>query len=492
MVRANHPSVMPAEATKKPFKLIYESTSTLSRFHASTAFVRGVKGPIGSGKSVGCCVEIFIRAQQQHPSIDGIRRTRWAIVRNTGPELETTTIKTWLDWFPEEIFGRMNRKPPINHNVKIQDIELEVIFLALDRPDDVKKLLSLEVTGIFFNETRFIHKDHIDGGTGRVGRYPAKREKPDDVHPDNWPTWYGIIMDTNPPDDDHWWYKAAEEETPNGWAFWDQPSGLSADAENIENLPKGYYDRIVEGKDAEWVKVYVHGKYGSIQDGKPVYGASYRDDLHCSRTPLKAIPMVPLDIGLDFGNTPAAIITQVTPLGQRLFLEELVCEDVSIQDFAVLLKQLLDREYPGQDIKCFGDPSGAFKDQQQKTAFDLMRAKGIVVRPAPSNNIKMRTESVIHELNRMVNGQPAFLVDGKKCPTFRRGLNGGYKYKRMNVSGGDRYELTPDKNKFSHVHDSAQYVILATGGHRAITRGANKNLSAKTVMNRSTWSVWDT
>lgn len=478
-------------APAKAFKLNYQATPTLAKFHKSDAFVRGVKGPIGSGKSVGCCLEIFIRAQQQAASIDGIRRTRWAVVRNTGPELETTTIKTWLDWFPEEVFGRMNRKPPITHKVKIQDIELEIIFLALDRPDDVKKLLSLEVTGIFFNEARFIHKDHIDGGTGRVGRYPAKREKPDDVPADKWPTWYGIIMDTNPPDDDHWWYKGAEVNTPEGWEFFDQPSGIVPEAENLSNLPRDYYKRICAGKDSEWVKVFVEGKYGSIQDGKPVYGSSYRDDLHCSKTPLKPIPMVPLEIGLDFGNTPAALITQPTPLGQRLCLEELVCEDVSIQDFAVLLKQKLDREYPGHEIRCFGDPSGAFKDQQQKTSFDLMRAKGVIVRPAPSNNIKMRTECVINELNRMVNGLPALLIDGKKCPTLRRGFNGGYKYKRLNVSGGDRYEVTPDKNKFSHIHDAGQYVVLSTGGYRAITRGANKALAAKTVMNKSSWNVWN-
>src|SRR6056300_1226734 len=89
------------------FKLNYQASPTLADFHASNAFVRGVKGPIGSGKSVGCCLEIFIRAKQQHPSIDGKRRTRWAVVRNTGPELETTTIKTWLDWFPEAVFGKM-------------------------------------------------------------------------------------------------------------------------------------------------------------------------------------------------------------------------------------------------------------------------------------------------------------------------------------------------------------------------------------------------
>lgn len=95
-------------------------------------------------------------------------------------------------------------------------------------------------------------------------------------------------------------------------------------------------------------------------------------------------------------------------------------------------------------------------------------------------------------INRIVNGLPAILIDGRKCPTLKKGFNGGYKYKRMNVSGGDKYEPTPDKNRFSHIHDAAQYVMLSTGGYRAITRGANKQLSAKTIMNKSNWSVWQT
>jgi hypothetical protein len=472
------------------FKLNYQASPTLASFHASNAFVRGVKGPIGSGKSVGCCLEIFIRAKQQYPSIDGKRRTRWAVVRNTGPELETTTIKTWLDWFPEAVFGKMNRKPPITHRVAIEDIELEVIFLALDRPDDVKKLLSLEVTGIFFNEARFIHKDIVDAGTGRVGRYPARKEKPDEVPDDQWPTWYGIIMDTNPPDDDHWWYNGAEVDTPEGWEFWGQPSGLSPEAENIKHLPRGYYERIAAGKTKEWVNVFVHGKYGTIQDGKPVYGESYKDEVHCSTEGLKLIPMVPLDIGIDFGNTPAALITQSSPTGQRRCLEEIVTHDTSIQDFARILKETLAKDYPGLEVRCYGDPSGAFKDQHQKTAFDIMKSQGIVVRPAPSNQIKMRTEAVIYELNRMVNGQPAYIIDGKKCPTLRRGFNGGYRYRQLNVSGGGKFETTPEKNQFSHIHDGNQYVVLSTGSYRAITR-SNQKSTLKTVINKSNWSIWN-
>ena len=63
-------------------------------YHASDSFVRGLMGPVGSSKSSASCVEIFRRACEQKPS-NGVRRSRWAIIRNTYPELKSTTIKTW-------------------------------------------------------------------------------------------------------------------------------------------------------------------------------------------------------------------------------------------------------------------------------------------------------------------------------------------------------------------------------------------------------------
>ena len=115
-------------------------------------FFRGIRGPVGSGKSVGCCVEVFRRALAQEKNEQGIRKSRWAIIRNTNPQLRTTTIKTWLDWFPEDTWGRFQWSVPYTHHIQQGDIDLEVIFLALDRPEDVKKLLSLELTGVWVNE----------------------------------------------------------------------------------------------------------------------------------------------------------------------------------------------------------------------------------------------------------------------------------------------------------------------------------------------------
>src|SRR5690606_19111708 len=83
--------------------------------------------------------------------------------------------------------------------------EWEVWFVALDRPDDVRKLLSMELSDAWVNEAREIPKAIIDALTGRVGRFPSMK----DGGPDN----VQVIMDTNSMDSDHWWYVLAENDT---------------------------------------------------------------------------------------------------------------------------------------------------------------------------------------------------------------------------------------------------------------------------------------
>jgi hypothetical protein len=179
----------------------YEPSPTLFDFHMDDHFVKGVMGPFGSGKSVGMCFEIFLRCQAQLKQEDGKRRSRWAVVRNTKEQLKDTTLRTWLDWFPDGVMGRY-AVSEMTYYLQHGDIEAEILFRALDKPDDVKKLLSLELTGGFVNEAREVPWAIINGLTGRVGRYPRKA--------DGGSNWNGIIMDTNPPDEDHWWYKKFE------------------------------------------------------------------------------------------------------------------------------------------------------------------------------------------------------------------------------------------------------------------------------------------
>ncbi len=129
-----------SDVTLGGLELDFTQAPTTWEFLHDTSFFRGLLGPVGSGKSYGCAAEIFLKAVQQAPSpVDNVRYTRFVIVRNSYPELRTTTIKTWGTLFPEDVWGPMRWSPPITHHLKlpsrdgIPGVDCEVIFLALDQ-----------------------------------------------------------------------------------------------------------------------------------------------------------------------------------------------------------------------------------------------------------------------------------------------------------------------------------------------------------------------
>tara|TARA_E500000305_G_scaffold33701_3_gene25648 strand:- start:16599 stop:18128 length:1530 start_codon:yes stop_codon:yes gene_type:complete len=479
----------------------------IKKFLRDDQFVRGIRGPVGSGKSVACCVEIFRRACEQAPSTDGIRYTKWAVVRNTNPELRTTTIATWLQWFPEAEWGKFRWSPPYTHHIKRGDIDLEVIFLPLDTPEDVKKLLSLEVTGVWCNEARELPKSIIDGATSRVGRYPSKK---DGVGA----TWHGVILDTNAPETEHWWPIMSGETPlpdhitreqalmlvkPDNWKFYTQPAGMveirdgkgelcayemNNDCENFENLIPTYYENMIRGKTKSWIDVYVLNRLGTVEEGKPVY-QGFTEKTHVATEPLLPADGIPLIIGLDFGLTPSAAFCQRLSNGRWMILRELVAQDMGTIRFAEELRVTLQRYYPDHDYTIYGDPSGDFRAQtDESTPFDILRGAGIKALPAPSNDPVIRVESVNSVLMRMVDGDAGFLLDPENCSTLKTGFLGGYHYRRMQVTG-ERFDDRPNKNKFSHIHDALQYAIIGAGEGRNIIRGSKplKPFTAKRDFN---------
>jgi hypothetical protein len=46
------------------------------------------------------------------------------------------------------------------------------------------------------------------------------------------------------------------------------------------------------------------------------------------------------------------------------------------------------------------------------------------------------------------------------CKTIIKGFRGGYRYERLKVGGSARFRDRPCKDKFSHPHDSLQYLCL--------------------------------
>jgi len=427
-----------------------------------------IMGPLGSGKTNGSCWKGFRIMREQEPDAQGVRRTRLLAVRNTYGDLFSTTIKDWLEMF--DGLGRFNkggREPPTHHIAfRMEDgtrVESEMIFLALDREDHVKKLRGYQLTAAWLNEVKELAFAVVQMLDLRVGRYPAN------------PTWYGIYGDTNAPDTDHWYYRLAEEMKPDGWTFLRQPGGLlrpRADApwvpnpaaENVPNLPLNYYANGAQGKNDVWIQVNLANEYGFVTDGKPVH-PDYRDSVHCKEFEL--IPNVPLHIGLDFGLTPAAWIAQRTVIGQWRVRFEVCTKDTGVGRFADILKRFLADHCAGFRIASItGDPAGDQRqagDNEERTVFQILEANGIKAQPAPFNNdFTIRTEALAVTLRRMIDGDPGFLLH-PDCKVSRKGLQGGYKFRRMQISGEDRYTEEPVKNSFSHPIEAGHYLLLGAG-----------------------------
>ena len=483
----------------KGLKLDFSSAPTVGRFFNSDSFVRGLMGPVGSGKSYACCAEIFRRAVQQRPSPrDGIKYSRFAIVRNTHPMLRTTTLKTWLELLPEEVWGPVKYAPPITHHIKLPPrdgaagIDMEVIFLALDDPKDIRKVLSLELTGAWVNEAKELPKAIIDGLTHRVGRYPSKA--------DGGPTWRGVIMDTNPCDDDHWWYRLAEKDTPTGrfkWEFFRQPGGVqevpleelpeempeaqgythqagkwwqtNPQAENLKNLPNGYYDQLLGGKNLDWIRCYAKGEYTFVQEGRPVW-PEYDDAMMADD--LEPLENLPVHVGLDFGLTPAAVFAQRLPNGRWNVLHELVSFDMGLERFCSMLKSELETFFPRYQVLIWGDPAGQQRDQIfETTAFDHLKTHGMLARPTATNEFRTRREALAIPMGRLIEGKPGFMID-RKCMRLRKSLGGGYHFKRVAIGAGqERFKDSPHKNEHSHVGDAAGYCLLGSE-HKIMTKRA--------------------
>ena len=436
---------------------------TIARFLKSRAPVCGLMGPFGSGKSVGCVIKMLMLAHEMPKGPDGMRRTRFVVVRNTYGELRDTTMRTVYEWLPPARWGTTNAE---NHSYKIQGFEgvdLEIMFRALDRPDHVQKLLSMEASHAWMNEAREAPKEIIGPLRGRLGRYPKRR----DVGDFN----YQLIMDTNPPDasEDSWWYQLFEVNKPPGAEIFKQPSGRSLQAENRHNLPPNYYDNMIATMSEDEIRVYVDGDYGYLKRGKPIY-PEYRDTFHCREFEVIRAPILRC---WDFGLTPACVFLQVTPQGQVRQFDEVVSDRAGIQRFAPLVHQHTMQQYPwakGALVSDIGDPSGEFGstgggEDDEKSCFQLMEAAGVYCRPGVQEPT-LRLEAVRHLLRLAVDGESGFLLH-PRCARTRKGFQGEYHYRRLAVGGGvEKYADKPEKNKYSHPHDALQYGAVELVGDR--------------------------
>lgn len=443
----------------------------LNKYALEDYRVNLIIGPLGSGKTTTTIQKLFRYIVMQKPNSAGERKSRWVAIRNTYPDLETTTIPDFREIFTDD-YGefKMSTPPRFLMDFPLEDgtrVISEVLFLALDQEEDVKKLRGTQLTGGWLNETKEIPRAVLDMLDSRIGRYPSRAELGSYFH--------GIIGDSNAPDEEHWLAEFYYD-TPKNWKIWMQPGGvlwrngrwvLNPAAENKRWLPEGYYENLIQGKKKDWISVNVENKFGAIKDGKPVH-PDFSTDIHRSPTPLPYEPSCTLYVGIDFGRTPAAALGQHIN-GQWRILRELVTEDMGAFKFGGILKRFLNEEFDNASFEAWGDPSGEDMAQtRDETPFEMLAAAGIEAFPAFTNDPDIRFAALDNLLCSISDGQPRILID-PSCKVLLKGLNNGYQFKRLKVSGADRFHDKPSKNKWSHICEALHYMLLGGGEAEFVT-----------------------
>ncbi|MBO0715704.1 MAG: terminase, partial [Rhizobiales bacterium] len=425
-------------------------------------------------KTTTCVMELLRRASEQPAAPDGMKYTRFSVVRQTLKQLRDTVLKdcqTWLSalgqWKPSENTFHLN----------FDRIRSEWIFIPLEDSEDQGRLLSMQLTGAFLSECIEMDISVLGPIAGRCGRYPSGAK--------GVCRWAGMIADTNRPVDMTPWQLFMETPPPE-WQIFFQPSGLSKEAENLEwlaqteetlklalddpvRLAQGrkYYERLVAmyGEDSDYVKRYVLAQYGNDPSGHAVFRDAFLPRFHTVDGTV-LVPGYPIIVGQDFGRDPWSLVCQVDHMGRLVVHEEVPVPEhgmglekhVEINLRAVLAKE----KYLGFKVAMVGDPSGQAKDSiSEETNFDALRRMGFPAFPAPTNDIDPRLRAVESFLHRQVNGGPAIVINRVGCPTLVRALAGGYRFTK-GVAG--QRKPRPDKNEYSHVCDCLQYVCLVCNG----------------------------
>jgi hypothetical protein len=482
--------------------LNFKAPPVCASFMRSDAYGRLLAGPVGSGKTVSCVVELLRRSINQSKGSDGYRYTRFAVVRQTLKQLKDTVLRDCQQWLGP--VGGLWKVSDGTFYVAFDDVRSEWPFIPLENAEDQARLLSMQLTGAWMSECIEMDLDVLGPLSGRIGRYPSADK--------GTPTWAGWIADTNFPQEMSPWHTYMEN-PPLGVQVFKQPSGLSTEAENLNHLAqteasvklpldhparlaqgRRYYERMVEqfGEDSDFVNRYVKAQYGDDPSGAAVFKNTFRPDFHIVDDTM-LIPGYPILIGQDFGRNPWSLIAQMDHLGRLVVHEEVPGTNIGLEKHVVqnLRPVLFSNKYLGSRVCVVGDPSGIAKGNvSEESCFEALGRLGLPAFPAPTNDIEPRLRAVEALLGRQTNGGPTLMISRRGAPFLCRAMSGGYRFTKFSTGALRTVPEKNDKEGFSHVADDLQYLALVVHGGVVpeISRRLRPRTKKRTAVSAQGWT----
>jgi hypothetical protein len=290
-----------------------------------------------------------------------------------------------------------------------------------------------------------------------VGRYPRQV--------DGGVTQPCVLMDSNPPSDGTPLHEFLTVKKPDNLRYIHQPGGLDPRADWLQYLPGGrtYYDNLIIGQSKDWVDVHVHSKFGRDVSGQSVFGQTF-DEGGTSRTASSPFPGGPWWSASTPASTrrrwscsrPRTAASRCCARPTRrtccssTFLTRRCCRcsnepDLMHRPFMIVM-----------------DPAGRNRtgvSDDTRWAFADKRRSRCGWRRPTSTRPHLGGAVADHDL---AGRQPAFRIDGRRCPVLADALARGYRYRRRRTG---ELEGTPEKrHPTSDVADALQYGCLGLAG----------------------------
>ncbi len=468
-------------------------------FYWDDADILGIQGPVGSGKTTTLLKSRLRRAlMMPRSTIDGVRRYKLLVIRETYRQLWATTIPSYLETFPKHLGDWSGgRGAPVQHLIQFDDghgpVEFAAIFMAFG-DDVIASMRGVQTTDIWLNEADTVPVEVLTVGIGRIDRHPAREHFAG--YAAELQSYGQIVGDFNAPDEDNWTFRLFHDEAerakvidllnaalpdkarPLRVQFYNQPGYGEPGTENLQNLSAAYYPRQIAAMRltgrGDMIDRLVFNKIVYLRAGDPVFGREFNRRIHVAEATIPPIGGLPLRIGLDQGFKGAAVIGQFDPPFHWVILAELHFpnERLMAAEFGRRLADLLERRFPGWRIEGgWGDMAGehgASQAADENATWNRLvgQAGGFRVRPQRigTNRIQPRLEAVRAPLEYVHGGRPGLLID-PSCRFLIRGFEARYVWTDEIDASGDKRKVPDKRLTEANVVDSLQYLLLSE--HRA-------------------------
>jgi hypothetical protein len=411
---------------------------TQRAFIYSPARIKAYKGPAGCAKTSTLCAAILARAILE-PG------TKYLIARHDYNDLVDTTalrMTEMLELLPPGTLLERDKSPPMKWYIRpastrlpdgsIDETPSQITFMGLkDNPG------GYEFTAAAVDEADEVPEQRIHWINSRL-RYKGNAKS--------------IMMAFNPPDVNHWLYTACTGLNAQGqhvekpWIDLFEPEPK----ENVRNLDADYYQILTQSLPEDMRQRLVDGQWGSVFPGDPVI-RQFRRSIHV-RDRIEFVQEGTLFRFWDFGyQRPCCLWAQVTQAGQVRVLRELLGKQQEASDFG---KQVLARTaewFPdAHRFLDYGDPAVKQRKDTGQTLAVLYK-EGIHIQ-SKHHSFDLSMALLRRQFERLVNGEPAIIIDRRHAILLINALSGGYHLKDDGI--------TPHKDGFyDHEVDALRYGV---------------------------------